>query len=151
MAAATPMLGLGALFRYGRFAHVAWRGVFVKLSRVVAGLAVVATLFGGCGGGSDDTSGGGSGDAASTTVGAAAAAEVSIKGLAFDPSAVSIKAGESVTWSFDDGDIPHGLSFAGFKSDTMSKGTFSRTFADAGTFDYTCTVHPTMKGSVTVA
>jgi plastocyanin len=38
----------------------------------------------------------------------------------------------------------------GVASPTQSDGTYSRTFAAAGTYTYHCTVHPSMTGTITV-
>ena len=78
------------------------------------------------------------------------AVTVLAKGLAFKPAKVTVAAGGVVTWKFDDGTIPHNVVGDDFESKTLTKGTFDHTFDEAGTFKYTCTLHPTMKGTVTV-
>ena len=83
---------------------------------------------------------------------AAAGPKVSIAGFAFGPQAITVKAGDSVTWSNDDG-APHTVTFkdgsAGAKS--LSPGqTFARTFEKPGTYEYFCSFHPYMTASVTV-
>jgi plastocyanin len=71
----------------------------------------------------------------------------------FNPSSVSITAGEGVVWTWSAGAAQHNVTFDdGPASETQSSGTFSRTFASAGTFPYHCTIHGTaMSGTVTVA
>lgn len=81
---------------------------------------------------------------------AAAAATVELKGVAFKPAAVSIKAGEAVAWHWDDGMIQHDVVFDGFRSKVQSEGTYEHTFPDAGSFEYHCSIHPQMKGTVEV-
>lgn len=79
-------------------------------------------------------------------------AKVSIVNFAFAPAEITINAGESVTWSNDDG-APHGLAYHdGAKgTDLLLPGaTFSRRFDRPGTFDYNCAVHPYMTGRVIV-
>ncbi|HUH79071.1 MAG TPA: cupredoxin family copper-binding protein [Methanoregula sp.] len=95
---------------------------------------------------------------APATAGAAgpsSTAAVAIKGLEFNPGSVTIGAGATVTWTnFDD--VPHTVTSLSpspekFDSGSISRGqTFSRTFTLAGTYPYTCTIHPFMKGTVVV-
>lgn len=77
-------------------------------------------------------------------------ANVSIKDLAFKPDVVTIAKGGTVTWTNDDG-IPHSVVFGSDQSPTMpAGGTYSKSFSAAGTFDYHCGIHPTMRGTVKV-
>ena len=89
----------------------------------------------------------------STTAAAAPAGnKVSIAGFAFGPDAITVKAGGSITWSNDDGS-PHTVTFrdGSQSSGSVSPGqTFTRAFDKAGTFDYFCSFHPYMTGTVTV-
>lgn len=73
---------------------------------------------------------------------------VVLKGTKFVPGTVNVKAGESVTWLWRDGSVMHNVKGDGFESELTAKGEFKHTFAEAGTFPYVCTVHPTMKGEV---
>jgi plastocyanin len=66
---------------------------------------------------------------------------VVLQGLRFHPSTLSIKRGESVTWVWRDGSIPHNVTGPGFKSHTQSHGSFSVRFTHSGTFNYRCTIH----------
>jgi YVTN family beta-propeller protein len=89
---------------------------------------------------------------AGSTAAAAGGAKVSIAGFAFGPQAVTAKAGEAITWSNDDGS-PHTVTFRdgspGAKS--LSPGeAFTRMFDKAGTYEYFCSFHPYMTGSVAV-
>jgi plastocyanin len=78
---------------------------------------------------------------------------VSMEGIKFNPASVTVKAGDKVTWTNKDS-VGHDVTGDNFKSGDsggMQNGdTFSQTFDKKGTFDYVCTVHPGMKGSVTV-
>ena len=79
-------------------------------------------------------------------------AKVSIANFAFAPAEVTVTPGTTVAWSNDDG-APHGLAYSdGVKgTDLLLPGaTFTRTYDKAGTFDYTCAVHPYMTGKVIV-
>jgi plastocyanin len=75
---------------------------------------------------------------------------VSLKNLKFNPPAIQVPPGTTVTWTFDDGAIPHNVKGDGFASKTMSKGTFTHRFDKAGTFDYRCDLHADMTGRVVV-
>lgn len=78
--------------------------------------------------------------------------QVSIDGFAFVPATLTVKAGTTVTWTNRD-EEPHTVasSDGSFHSPGMGTGaTFTHTFSAAGTFDYVCSIHPTMHGSVVV-
>lgn len=81
---------------------------------------------------------------------APAATQVAIHDYAFVPAAVTVPAGATVTWvNHDDDD--HDVSGSGLKSSSLGKdGTYSFTFATPGSFRYVCSLHPQMKGAVTV-
>ncbi len=68
----------------------------------------------------------------------------------FAPSSITVAGGDTVTWT-NDGDLPHDVSGSGLQSGTMSPGQdYSHTFNSPGSFSYICSIHPSMKGSVTV-
>ena len=77
---------------------------------------------------------------------------VSIKDFAFNPATITITKGTKVTWVNEDS-APHTATSEGsFDSVTLSKGqSFSYIFAETGTFNYKCSIHPSMKGKVIVA
>jgi plastocyanin len=122
-------------------------------------MACLALGLVGAGCGDDDDDGGGGGgettEAPSADGGtpAGGGTEVSMENIKFNPTDVTIKPGETVTWVNDDS-VGHDVTGDDFKSGDpggMQNGaTFEHTFETAGTFDYVCTVHPGMKGSVTV-
>jgi plastocyanin len=71
----------------------------------------------------------------------------------FSPSSVSVATGDTVTWN-NQGSAPegHDVTGDGLASGNLQQGqSYSHTFASAGTFNYICSLHPFMKGSVTVA
>lgn len=69
----------------------------------------------------------------------------------FDPASVTIARNGTVTWQFN---LEHNVTWSGSGTPAnipnTSTGTVSRTFPNAGTFNYGCTLHPGMNGSVTV-
>jgi plastocyanin len=88
------------------------------------------------------------------TAGAAGEAEmrVSIVGRAYQPTQLTVGLGQTVVWQ-DESFGQHTVTSVDglFNSGVMSSGSsFTTTFAKAGTFDYVCTIHPTMKGSIVV-
>ncbi len=83
---------------------------------------------------------------------AAGAPAVTIKSFAFNPAAITVPAGTVITWTNKDS-ARHAVTLdnGAVTSDALSTGaTYSQTFTSAGTFAYHCSIHPSMKGSVTV-
>jgi plastocyanin len=79
-------------------------------------------------------------------------AAVSIVDFAYDPAAVEIPVGATVTWT-NDGAARHTVtsSDGAFDSDELAPGaSFSQNFTAAGTYPYFCQIHPQMIGTVTV-
>ncbi|HEY5857261.1 MAG TPA: plastocyanin/azurin family copper-binding protein [Aldersonia sp.] len=80
---------------------------------------------------------------------------VDVRDMAFSPATVTITAGQTVTWNFDDGGIPHavqGLRDVGMEinSPIVKSSEWSHTFAVPGTYDYICPLRPEMRGTVIV-
>jgi plastocyanin len=115
----------------------------------------------GCGDDDDDGGGGGGGGGAATEQpsgdggggGGGAGTDVTMEGIAFNPAEVTISVGDTVTWTNEDS-VGHDVTGDDFKSGAaggLAQGdTFEHTFEKAGTFDYVCTVHPGMEGTVKV-
>lgn len=84
---------------------------------------------------------------------AASTVTVEISGFAFQPSMVTIQVGDTVTWTNLDG-AAHTATDTGPQAlfdGVMDNGeSFSYTFTQAGTFNYVCTFHPEMTGTVIV-
>ena len=137
------------------------------MSRVLALLlaCLALGLVAGCGDDDDD----GGGEAAKTTeqpadqpaeepaAAGGGTAEVGLKGIKFDPDSVTVKVGGSVKWTNNE-DVPHdvtkedgpGADFSSGKGNMKKGDTYTRMLTEAGTINYVCTVHPNMKGTVTV-
>ena len=134
------------------------RWLLVLLACLAVGLVVA-----GCGGDDDDEGGGGAqnneepaesgGGGGGDGEGGGGGTQVAMEGIKFKPASVTVSAGDIVTWTNDDS-VGHDVTGDGFKSGdpgAMQNGdTFEHTFDKAGTFDYVCTVHPGMEGSVVV-
>jgi plastocyanin len=77
---------------------------------------------------------------------------VKITNDAFDPADLNVKVGATVKWTNDDKD-PHTVTSdkGDWGSQELAQGqTFTATFTKAGTFEYHCKLHPSMKGKITV-
>lgn len=78
---------------------------------------------------------------------------VTMANVAFAPASLTVTVGSKVTWTNDD-TVPHTVSFSGGgpgSSEIIEPGqTFEATFEEPGTFEYTCTLHPGMAGTVEV-
>lgn len=121
--------------------------------RPAAALFLVASLgFAACGGGDDNAESSATSDSgASDSGGGTAAATIDLKAQTFEPAEATIKVGDTVEWKWEGG-VQHNVKGDGFKSKLQSKGEFTHTFDEAGTFAFSCDVHPaTMKGSITVS
>ena len=105
-------------------------------------------LLAACGGGDDD--GAAANDTTTPKPAGAKGAEVALKDLKFIPEKVTIKTGETVTWTWKE-NVLHNVSGDGFKSDNLSDGTYEHTFDKAGSYDYQCTLHSGMTGTVEVS
>ncbi len=125
-------------------------------TRVILVIGVLAALLG-CGSNSPTYGGGGAGNACTPT-----GTQVCMMSLAFSPSNLTISHGTTVTWKNGDA-VNHQVASAIGSTDTYNSnfiaggGTYSHTFATAGTYQYYCTIHgvdgtpPTgMHGTITV-
>ena len=75
-----------------------------------------------------------------------------ISDFSFVPDPIEIVAGDTVTWTNEDG-FAHTVTADddSFDSDSMDPdATFEQTFDEAGEFPYHCNIHPQMTGTVTV-
>ena len=82
----------------------------------------------------------------------AADMEVTIDNFTFTPKELTVKAGTTIVFRNRD-DIPH--SVVGTKGEFHSKAldtgnSFSFTFAKAGSYAYSCGLHPQMQGRIVV-
>jgi len=85
----------------------------------------------------------------------ASSGAINIKNMMFTPSQISIQKGGTVTWTNND-NIVHtvvdDLSNVGGPSsgDIQPGGTYSFTFNKTGSFQYHCSIHPSMRGTIVV-
>ena len=111
-----------------------------------------------CGGGSDSTSPGTTGGTNTGGTGgtvAVATTAVDMKNVAFNPPAIKVASGATVTWTNSDG-FNHNVTFDGgavAASGTIAAGVVKALTMPtaAGTYPYHCTIHGTaMSGTVQV-
>jgi plastocyanin len=78
---------------------------------------------------------------------------IEIKDFAFNPQTITVKSGETVTWINRD-EEPHTIVSVGkqFKKSTAldTDQEFTLTVGAPGTYDYFCSVHPKMTGTIVV-
>jgi plastocyanin len=125
------------------------------------GLVVAA-----CGDDDDDDDGGGAAEETQQPAppagggGGGGPTEVTMKEIAFDPKDITIKKGDTVTWTNDES-VGHdvtkesgpGPDFSSGDPGGMSQGdTYEETFNTAGEIEYVCVVHKGqgMTGTITV-
>ena len=120
-------------------------------------LLLVGVLAASCGDGTGGGLYGGGGSGGTTTSTPASSdgeggVQVVMKNMAFDPDKVTIKAGESVTWTNQDSANHTVTADNGeFESGDLGKSaTFTFQFDKAGTYPYHCGIHPSMTGTVVV-
>ncbi|QBJ96265.1 copper-binding protein [Rhodococcus sp. ABRD24] len=113
-----------------------------KILALSVGVVTAAALVSGCSGDTD-------------AAGGEPAAVIEVKNMAYTPAQVSIEKGQTVQWRFNDSGMPHDVVGEGqlegkLESELLTEGTYEYTFDEAGTFDYHCTPHPMMVGTVIV-
>lgn len=91
-------------------------------------------------------------DAAGGGTTAEGTVEIVMKGFAFDPEEATVKVGQTVTWRNEDSAKHDAFSEeAGLDTaDIGQNGTTSFQPDKAGTINYICSIHPSMKGTLTV-
>jgi|SRR3989344_6951606 len=78
---------------------------------------------------------------------------INIANFAFSPSTLTIKSGDSVTWTNKDSSAHTVTSDSGneLDSERISNGQiYTHVFAQPGTYSYHCTPHPGMKATIVV-
>jgi plastocyanin len=126
-----------------------------KMAMVAAGSALVLAACGssdGGGGGSSCNLTGGTIGGSGTTVVKVVSDPTTVG--KFDPTPVSVTAGQSVEWDFTDSSAPHTVTAddGSFDSCSQNSGTkFVVTFSKAGDVKYHCTLHAQMLGDIKVS
>ena len=75
---------------------------------------------------------------------------VSIENFSFSPATLTVKVGDTVTWTNKD-TATHIIKADSFTSTSLQQnGVYTFTFTTKGTFVYSCSIHPSMKGTIIV-
>jgi plastocyanin len=130
----------------------------IQIRKLALGFTVLILAGGLAACGSSSSSGGaqtvspGSGSSSSGTS-SSAGDTVTIKGFAFHPSTLTVKVGTKVTFTNED-DPTHTATSSGdtpINSGNLSKGqSYTVTFTKPGTYNYICSIHQYMKGTIVV-
>ncbi len=134
-----------------------------KLLALILACLALGLVAAGCGGGDNDSGDSGGGGASNSEEpagsGGGSGAQVGMQNIQFDPKDLTVKAGETITFTNDES-IPHdvhktsgpGEDFSSGDSGGMQEGdTFELTLDEPGKYEYVCEVHaPGMAGSITV-
>jgi plastocyanin len=120
-------------------------------------LALVALAAAGCGSSNkspSSSSSSSSAPATSTASGGSAAGgktvTITMKNVAFSPSSVTVKVGQTVKWVNQDS-VPHNITGGPLHSTTFSNGgSYTYTPKSAGKISYVCTIHPGMTATLNV-
>jgi len=123
------------------------RKAFILIAGI-AMLAAIALVVSACGEEKITTSST-SGSAPTT---AEKSSVINISGNKFNPAELTVDVGTTVTWSNGDSATHTVTAPSGaFNSGDMKSGqNFGYTFNEPGTYEYGCTIHPSMKGTVIV-
>lgn len=129
------------------------------LFTVILSCLALGLVAAGCGGDDSSSSDSGAKTSAEPAAGGGGGAQVGMKNVQFDPRDLTVKAGETITFTNDE-PVPHdvhktsgpGADFSSGDSGGMQEGdTFELTLDEPGKYEYVCNVHaPGMSGSLTV-
>lgn len=120
------------------------------MRRVREALVVATIGLSACGGGTEPA-GGGNGPPTGQTC-TSTTNSVTVQNDSFSPSCTRVPVGSTVTWTWGaNASNGHNVTFpTGLNSQTMTSGSFQRSFPTAGNFSYDCTEHPGMAGEIRV-
>ncbi len=87
-----------------------------------------------------------------STAPASAATQIEMKNFMFTPTSLTVKAGTTVSWTNKDEEPHTVLSSTGlFRSNALDTGErFSFKFDKPGTYQFICSIHPRMIGTIVV-
>lgn len=120
-------------------------------------LPVTALVLGACGGGSGSSANGPTGPTSpnppSTPSGPAETNQVEVRNNVFTPTNIKVPVNTSVRWTWSSDATAHNVTLpdGSGSGDKTASDVFTKVFAAAGTFNYQCTIHGGMAGSVLVS
>lgn len=80
----------------------------------------------------------------------AQSSSVSVSNFTFAPATLTVVPNTTVTFNNNDS-VAHTVTGTGFDSGSIaSGGSYQHTFTQAGTYNYHCTIHPSMQGTIIV-
>jgi plastocyanin len=113
-------------------------------------LIVLVIALAGCSGSGSSSGGGTATPPAASTTGGTASTTVVEKNFAFEPASLEVKVGDTVTFKNEDS-APHNVKIDGKDLGNQDPGaSVTWTASTAGSFPYTCTIHPSMAGEIVV-
>ena len=131
----------------------------VRVVAVAAGLVLALAACGGSGAGGSlppsdpPVNAGGGGSGPCSVVSATGQVAGTIAGNAFSPNPVALPAGQTVTFTNEDG-VSHTVTLDDGSCDTgpISGGASAGlTFSAAGSYPFHCAIHPSMTGTIEVS
>lgn len=125
----------------------------VRFHMMAMAALVLSAACGGSGdAGTGPITGGNTGGNTGGSTGPVVTTSVVVSDNKFTPADIQVSPGQAVTWTWAQGSVTHNVTFSdGTGSGDKDAGsTFAKTFATAGTFQYRCTIHAGMDGSVLV-
>jgi plastocyanin len=118
--------------------------------RGVLGALAVAVIVAACGGDDPPPTGNNNGGVNTCT---STSSAVNVSNDIYNPRCTTVTPGTEVIWTWTAAATnTHSVTFnSGSSSQVLGPGgEFKRAFPTTGTFDYHCTVHPTMTGQIKV-
>lgn len=130
------------------------RASHLRLALSLALVLAMALVLVACSGGATNpygtTTGTSTGSGSGAAGAPAAGTTISEKNIAFNPSALTVKVGDTVTFTNDD-TVPHHVFVGGEDLGEQAPGvTKTWKAAKAGAFPVKCVIHPSMTGQITV-
>lgn len=131
----------------------------LRIGAIIAALAALVLAASGCGHGAfgmgdhhNQMHGGGGGAPQTPVLSNESEVSVDIADYDFSPRGLTVQTGTAITWKNRDG-VPHDATDKDGSWGTgvlREKQSATITFDSPGVYDYYCTVHPNMEGTLTV-
>ncbi|HVE94867.1 MAG TPA: plastocyanin/azurin family copper-binding protein [Acidimicrobiales bacterium] len=113
------------------------------MRKLLIPILVLAASVGACGGDSDPSS-------ATKKTDPKGPAVIKAEGTLWKPAEITVGAGEVVTWKVEKGLLHDLVGEDDVKHEAADEFTATHTYSKPGEYNYQCTLHGGMKGTVTV-